>query len=270
MEHDEEHGAPAPNPDDGFVLEQTPPASPAQPKEEPPQQQPDKKGSAPAKPQTDLSKTVEDLQHRLDEQNGTLNFIARRFETLAKPAAPTTAPEPEEKDPDPAQLIEELSSQGLSALRNHGVLTRREVTKLVDDLRREFTSTINSAVKDSTLSQQFPELLDKGSQFTKDVAAEFDSMIQIAGKGADRQGILQIAARTVKARTAAHSPAGSGVQQRIDAQAPAGTGDDDDDMMSADASFNTSQLLSSPEAKRYSITPEKLTAERRRLKRSRG
>ena len=267
---------PDPVPTDGdLVLEQTPraPVAPGAPGAPGEGDQPKPGPAAPKAPE--LAKTVEELQRQLNEQSGTLKFIGENFEKLlnrqSAPAAPAAAPEP--KEPTPQELIDDISQNGLQGLRKHGLLTRKEVEKMRDDLRAELrteiSSTVNGTVRDATLGQQYPDLLVDTSEFRKEVAVEFDKLMRRAGPNADRHGMLETAAELVTARhpktTTRTTPTR---EERIAAQADHGT-DGDDDLVSVDTSYNNSALLGLPEAKRYGVTPEKLQAETRRMKKGR-
>ncbi len=159
-------------------------------------------------------KRVRELEERIRELEASERHwseMARRVGQMQEPyEAEGDEEEEEEQDPDlsddsPDKLVDEFSTQGLTALVKRGVLTKKEAREII---RREAEKVAREVVgaerqkmtADAKILADFPELKDKGSDLWKRTAERLKEAVALDGpKAAKSAATLYACARAARA-----------------------------------------------------------------------
>ena len=185
-----------------------------------------------------LQKSVAERDKMIEELRASERYWAERA------AASTQQPDDEDQgdepelieDDNPDRFVEDLSNEGVAALKKRGLLTREEAMELAAKVAEKKISEATKRLEtDAKIIREFPELQDEKSPLFQKTAEIFREMVAQDDTLKRSPNAMMLAARAARAELgSATQPAPESREERIARQAggrgvPAGSRQTEDD-----------------------------------------
>lgn len=183
---------------------------------------PEPAGKAPPVEKSDLEKRLDSLEadlkkrdDRIAELTESERYWANRNREQPKPS--DDGAEDEENrlpiratvDEKPEKLLDDLSTQGLKALAERGVITEEKLAEILDAQEKRFNGRLSEAQDgaafDAKLGKEFPEITDPKSDLFKKAQVHFREMVGVDPRAKNSRSALWAAAKMAKNEIAAEA-----------------------------------------------------------------